>query len=681
MADVVNVKWPGQNIADDSTHRLVTDEQIDRWNNIDKVLDDTKYIELTPENISQYTCTKADEYWTDMGLADGTIFDSSSLDEGNYIIKLGMDKLIKNPNVSAPNFRFGKEGYTYDEFWKKYSEIIKSTDYPVEELESALEELYINFYNQFGYQTYVNYTIETKTFLFLCMFFNVELSLVDLLQRINYSYGCEFVLSTTLQSLRGHNTIDESPYTEIKWPESIRIKITKEPYGPENNMYVLKRNIFFDMNIIDYFNCYNYKYTGDDVSDMSLTDQDYEVAVASTTEVTDENGVNIGVWEPCEFTGVPVRNISKGNCSVPYYTTALTPKTARDYVVQSIEIAISQAASLEYSPNKMYESNIYEMFDGIYIRPNRYNPKRGEHQTIIDTGGISVIRDDLIYLDNYFLDIDNYGSMTQVMEHKSNGVHISATHLRLLGYNNLFEIDDTTDSYFLYKTNNDYDLQQWTFQINPYGLTLESDRNNSTLAYAKFIINDEELIFYCDSDASGTQYSKKYTMGAYGLDAEFRYPLNIKINDTNTVSYNNTEEVTVDLTALDAKNTKVTDWDLAVVAGHYHSDLTATNAPYSSIENSSYIVPSSETTYHYYRRQSYGFAGSVECVSDKCIIQHLYSTTNYDMNQYIRKAVYDPDDTIAPYDNTSSNGWKFGEWFEIEYGIKGITMPSGFDPS
>lgn len=32
MSKVLNVNWLGSNISEDSTHRLVTDEQIEKWN-------------------------------------------------------------------------------------------------------------------------------------------------------------------------------------------------------------------------------------------------------------------------------------------------------------------------------------------------------------------------------------------------------------------------------------------------------------------------------------------------------------------------------------------------------------------------------------------------------------------------------------------------------------------------
>lgn len=44
MSEVNVVKWLGSNIEEDSTHRLVTDEQIERW---DK---GAKPIEITDEN-------------------------------------------------------------------------------------------------------------------------------------------------------------------------------------------------------------------------------------------------------------------------------------------------------------------------------------------------------------------------------------------------------------------------------------------------------------------------------------------------------------------------------------------------------------------------------------------------------------------------------------------------------
>lgn len=47
MANQIKVKWPGQNIYEDETHRLVTDEQIARWN---KISDAPIIGTITPNN-------------------------------------------------------------------------------------------------------------------------------------------------------------------------------------------------------------------------------------------------------------------------------------------------------------------------------------------------------------------------------------------------------------------------------------------------------------------------------------------------------------------------------------------------------------------------------------------------------------------------------------------------------
>lgn len=67
MANAVNVKWPGQHIADDSTHRLVTDTQIERW---DKSVID----------------------YTDLIVTEDTNIDT--LQDGKYKIKFGLDSYI-----------------------------------------------------------------------------------------------------------------------------------------------------------------------------------------------------------------------------------------------------------------------------------------------------------------------------------------------------------------------------------------------------------------------------------------------------------------------------------------------------------------------------------------------------------------------------------------------------------
>lgn len=132
---------------------------------------------------------------------------------------------------------------------------------------------------------------------------------------------------------------------------------------------------------------------------------------------------------------------------------------------------------------------------------------------------------------------------------------------------------------------------------------------------------------------------------------ENTYKLNINSNKRESYVYNNTQDLTIDLN----ENVKITYWNSAVTAGHYYSDLDATNVPYNTIDEGTISI--SEFSFN---KVGYGFCGNVECITDKVVIRTLYSTTNYDMNKFMRKAVYDPNNTIFPDITENTNGWKFG---------------------
>lgn len=661
MPDIVNVSWPGQHIAEDTTHRLVTDAQIERWNKINNISGDDQYIELTPENISQYTCTKPDEYWTDMGLADGTIFDSSSLDEGNYIIKLGMDKLQKMPSVSSPNFRFGKDGYTMYDYIKMQREY-NNGNMTEEEFEAYTKALY----ESLGYQTYVNYTIETQTFLFLCMFFGQELSLTDLLTYIRKTYCGDIILQTSLTNCEyGYNKI-------IKWPEAIRIKITKEQYGPENNMYVLKRNIFFDMNIVDYFNCYNYKWNGDKSSDVpepqSLTDEDYGIATLAVDPEGNGSSYKDSTWIECDFTGVPVTQIIKSKSSVPFYTTTLSSKTSREYITQSRD-AIS---STDYGNIK----NTYELIDTLHVydskKINYGNYGRTDPvQTIINSDGI------LIFTDTY--------THYNVVSYDSYGTKIPNFSMQ---YQKCISITDNYINCAEYDFSGNYGYSR----IDSWEITLFNHyhtRQNGT----KFLRINANAFDYQNVDDGNLRGGFRCYNGTFqiyssfgdvdycyasinddGIDGKFFHPLKIKLNDTTTYTYNNTEDVTVDLSELGTKNTKVTNWDTALTPGHYYSDLDATNAPYNTLSGQL------QGPVVFTKKETFGFCGTVERIGDNLVIQHLYSGTNCDMNQYIRKGVSTSSDASIFEEDVDKDGWIFGEWYCVEFstGSSEACAPFGF---
>lgn len=569
----VNVKWPGQYIADDSNHRLVTDEQIERWNKVDRFLNE-EYIELTPENIGQYTCTKEDEYWTDMGLADGTIFDSSSLDEGNYVIKLGMDKLIKNPALTGVSFRFGKEGYTYADYLK--DQITDGNGNLIEDYEEV-ENVLINSLN---YQAYVNYTIDTQTFIFLCQFFGLELSLTDLLDKIKSDYDKQIVLVTNMDNREYNKCLNNI----ICWPEGIRIKIVKEQYGPENNIYALKKYVFFDMNQIDYFNCYNYKFIGAD----DFPSGDYDPSTIPD------------IWEPCEFTGVPIRNIIIGNSTIPYYTTEFSTKTPREYKV------VIDSSVYERKPE--YTSSAFFNFDQLTIGSSiADNNKEGKCEITINEDGIIT-----------------YDS-TSCPNANAQGDYLGTSCHSILDYGHLCFYD-----YGGYLIENNYQ-QRSSLDINSLQITYY-DGNNSL--YSGTYRYDSIRFWRRSGTNVDTFFSVSETSGIQG---KLYRSLNIKLNDTTTYSYNNTETVEIDLSTLSQTNV-ITDWNSVITNGEYKSEPSeSSNAPEST---KSYV-------------------GTVVCGTTS-ITQKLYVDSDdlTEIVEYIRRGKIDSsDNTVVTW----------SDWYKIDF--------------
>lgn len=87
----INVKWPGQYIAEDNNHRLVTDEQIEFWNS-------KGVIELTPTNFKDYVIDESRLFtYDDYDNTDNCFYNSTynksqlyyNIQPGKYRIKLG----------------------------------------------------------------------------------------------------------------------------------------------------------------------------------------------------------------------------------------------------------------------------------------------------------------------------------------------------------------------------------------------------------------------------------------------------------------------------------------------------------------------------------------------------------------------------------------------------------------
>lgn len=104
MATVQNVNWLASNIETDTTHRLVTDEQIEKWNKASE----NKYVEITTDRLDLDTLPPGKWYWkwkydseTGEEIANqiyGSVRDSY-LDNDNYKVASSIMDLINKAMI------------------------------------------------------------------------------------------------------------------------------------------------------------------------------------------------------------------------------------------------------------------------------------------------------------------------------------------------------------------------------------------------------------------------------------------------------------------------------------------------------------------------------------------------------------------------------------------------------
>lgn len=101
MATVQNVNWLASNIETDTTHRLVTDEQIEKWNKASE----NKYVEITTDRLDLDTLPPGKWYWkwkydseTGEEIANqiyGSVYDAEEEDD-NLHKSYSVYEIIKN---------------------------------------------------------------------------------------------------------------------------------------------------------------------------------------------------------------------------------------------------------------------------------------------------------------------------------------------------------------------------------------------------------------------------------------------------------------------------------------------------------------------------------------------------------------------------------------------------------
>lgn len=507
------VKWLGSNLKDDATHRLVTDTQIEKWDKVDS-LEADEWIELTPTNIGQYTCTKEDEYWTDMGVADGTIFDSTSLDEGNYIIKLGLDKLVPNTNtVSSPSFRYGD---------MTVEDVIKAMHMPDNALSDPWNKLFIDaamqdtkkIYNAI----YLNYLIETQTFIFLCQFFEVELSIDNLLAKLkDYGIICNLITSQNLNEEK----------REILFPECIKIKIVKEQFGPNNTNYVYKKYTYADIIDVDYNSCHNYKWD-------------------------DENSG----WAPCEFEGVPHIMKYKTNQAHNQYTYNMDSQVPREYITP--KYYIHNSYGMDYKTKPMI----------IPMNETEFRTFNNDDNIITITPNRGIIFSDNRYKDLFPVNTTYDSDMQLINMYDHKPLEINSSYI-------IYK--DVQQYYSGTVLNNENEIMVTRSVLRATELQISAFIYDKTTGKQ---IDYQDIRFNINNGIYVYQEFKNHPYWKMTNNLRNKYSISIKVNEETTYKYNNEKDVEIDLSSILSKDSNVvTDWNTAITNGEYYSLENSTNAP------------------------------------------------------------------------------------------------------
>lgn len=657
-------KWPGKNVYEDSTHRLVTDEQITRWNRINELNSDDMWIELTPENIGDYTCTKEDPdgYWGDMGLAndDGTIFDSTSLDPGNYIIKLGLDKLVEMNTVRMPGFRT-------DTIWVSLEDQVNGT----------VPGIRIGC-------TYLNYGIEPMTLAFLCKFFDAEFSIDELMDNLRVDYNIKIKLKTDdeysvsdflydptrpvpmsiEEETSTKSTTDrkffmqsQNLHNEIYWPECIKIKIMKKEYGePNNKQTILLKYVYADMNIVDYYACCNYVFDTDyfNAHDENTWQELRPGTVVPFIPITDDEGNPI-------FVGTPYFHKQYVKNTTLYKSSQLESKVPRIYE----SYAIAESASIN---NAFYNGNTrdpYNIPEEVTDRQIYYNI---DGVTVIEGNNISML-DTLSYTnDDTFADDSIYGTTGSTVNLSSNGLSIK-------------------------KITNRVDLNQEFKQCaNTIKIDLDKFYSNSTLAQHQLLSIGVEILkavdFFDAAYENGTHYNTRinivtgrdenypvYDSDGNTLDNSTQIPMFIKSEGPvynmvpnayditikskgKTFKYNNSNNCEIYLD----HNDYVSDANKAIYSGTYHY------RPSSGQEL--YWVLGAYNLLHVISMPCFNSGNGGYSVSVWRIIQKIYNwKSDTEFEEYVRYGCTESnaaaeDDYVTPLPSE----FKWTPWNKIVYG-------------
>lgn len=212
------------------------------------------------------------------------------------------------------------------------------------------------------------------------------------------------------------------------------------------------------------------------------------------------------------------------------------------------------------------------------------------------------------------------------------------------------------------------------FRINSIYKTKDS---GSIYKYDEYINNDALYLWYKDMYDSSNANAYIYIdnngkIGGNGtISLRNSSSLTIKLSYTDTYTYDNSSDVTVNLYSafnkkMNTECTEVTNWNVALNNGYYYSTLSADNIPVFEDEGSTAAQePTTEESGSIFSEDSYLFGTVIahdNMVIQKVYLQKAYNSDGLEFKEYIRIG-------RKVHDNVNTDGWtrKFSAWNVITY--------------
>lgn len=236
MADPITVKFAGQQIVEDTNNRLVTDKQIENWDN-------KGIIELTPYNITNYLLDPSVYCEIDIGtykkIGRGGIF--NNLKPGEYILKLGWEPFfVKDKNAIPTNIiarapsqdaeahgsMFVKRDWTAF-FAHSYAMFIDNTEEFADDAKILTAYKLIDTIGDINYnnESWFGFAVEDTEAVSYINYIKISVTkyqnYIDPLQNIEYKFEADAYLSDDYREhlhIVSYDTVDKNTYDKyIDW--------------------------------------------------------------------------------------------------------------------------------------------------------------------------------------------------------------------------------------------------------------------------------------------------------------------------------------------------------------------------------------------------------------------------------------------------------------------------------